>query len=100
MNDTAGADISFTFETPFFGAGDHVFSQAGAVALGRCFVRALHHYDEACYQRENDPGRMFIRPGHSHFWRKGSSAGWPPRSFSMARGRASWKFFQSAPALR
>ena len=47
MNDTAGADISFAFETPFFGAGDHVFSQAGAVALGRCFARALHRYDEA-----------------------------------------------------
>ena len=47
MNDTAGADISFAFETPSFGAGDHVFSQAGAVALGRCFARALHHYDEA-----------------------------------------------------
>lgn len=37
-------DLSFTLETAYFGTEDNVFSQEGAVELGRCFAKAIRKY--------------------------------------------------------
>lgn len=41
------AKIAFTLETAYFGTEDNVFSQAGAVELGRCFAKSIKQYNEA-----------------------------------------------------
>lgn len=53
MRNSAGAELSFSFETPYFKAlrvpyagaeGAVAFSASGARELGRCFALALHSY--------------------------------------------------------
>ena len=45
---TAGAELAFTLETPYFKVSDYPFSQEGARESGRCFARALR-----CYHTRN-----------------------------------------------
>lgn len=44
MNETGGAELAFTLETPYFRAGDCMFSPQRARETGRCFARALRDY--------------------------------------------------------
>ena len=44
MHRTAGAELSFTLETPYFRASGCPFSPEGARETGRCFARALREY--------------------------------------------------------
>ncbi len=41
----AGAELSFSLETPYFKAGDTVFTPERAVSTGRAFARALLSYE-------------------------------------------------------
>ncbi|MBR5308079.1 MAG: hypothetical protein IKU43_04860 [Clostridia bacterium] len=45
MLNSMGADLSFTLETTYFKANDGVFSQKGAIELGRCFYKAIKGYN-------------------------------------------------------
>ena len=45
MNEIAKADVAFTLETTYFGTKDNIFTQSNSVELGRCFARAMKHYD-------------------------------------------------------
>ena len=44
MYHTAGAELAFTLETPYFRATGKAFGQEEAVETGRCFARALCLY--------------------------------------------------------
>ena len=44
MYHTAGAELAFTLETPYFRAAGKAFGQGEAVETGRCFARALRIY--------------------------------------------------------
>ncbi len=44
MGRHAGAELSFTVETPYFAAHETPFTPAGANAAGTCFVQALKEY--------------------------------------------------------
>ncbi len=42
----AGAELAFTVETPYFLAGDRMFTPSAALALGEAFARAFEEYTE------------------------------------------------------
>ena len=44
MYHTAGAELAFTLETPYFRATGKAFGRGEAVETGRCFARALRIY--------------------------------------------------------